>query len=195
MSRSFEELLEFIQKRMRMSHVYQPLLIRSLVDSGGIATVRQLALDMLAADESQVLYYEKRIKVMPLPVLRRHGIVSTTRDGVVYLNVGKLTFEERSAIRTACEQAIGEFLASRGLSTWDYRLLELDPVSESIRYEVLKRDRRCLLCGVTAKDERLEVDHITPRSKGGSNDIANLQTLCARCNRGKSNRDDTDLSH
>jgi len=62
-----------------------------------------------------------------------------------------------------------------------------------VRYEVLKRDRRCVLCGAGRDDEMLQVDHIVPRSKGGSNKISNLQTLCAPCNRGKSNRDATDL--
>ena len=60
-----------------------------------------------------------------------------------------------------------------------------------MRYEVLKRDRRCVLCGAGRDDEMLQVDHIVPRSKGGSNDIGNLQTLCSECNLGKSNRDNT----
>ena len=40
---SFEELRDFITSRMRLSHIYQPLLIKTLVESGGVATVRQLA--------------------------------------------------------------------------------------------------------------------------------------------------------
>ena len=58
-------------------------------------------------------------------------------------------------------------------------------------YMLEKWHRRCGYCG--AQNTRLEVDHIVPRSKGGSNDPDNLQVLCARCNRGKSNRDDTDF--
>lgn len=188
-----EELLDFIEHRMRMSHVYQPLLIRSLLDSGNIATVRQLALELLAEDEGQIRTYEKRIKVMPLPVLRRHGIVSSEKDGVVRLNVGKLSFEDRARLRAVCERRIGDFLAARGISTWDYSLLELDPVPDTIRYQVLTRDRRCVLCGEDGSEHRLEVDHIVPRSKGGTNDLENLQTLCRRCNGGKSNTDSTDL--
>ena len=176
-----------------MSHIYQPMVIRSLLDSGNVATVRQLALDLLSSDEAQIRYYEDRIKTMPLPVLRRHGVISTDRDGVVRLNVDRMTFEQRAELRAACDQAIGDFLSRRGLATWDNRLLELEPVPESIRYEVLKRDGRCLLCGATPQEERLEVDHVKPRSKGGGNGADNLQTLCGRCNRGKSNRDEADF--
>lgn len=62
-------------------------------------------------------------------------------------------------------------------------------------YQVLQRDGwKCLSCGRGAHDGvLLEVDHIKPRSRGGSNRPDNLQTLCKKCNIGKSNRDDTDL--
>ena len=40
----------------------------------------------------------------------------------------------------------------------------------------------CLKCGT---DKQLEVDHIVPLSKGGSNIITNLQMLCKSCNRSK----------
>ena len=187
-----DELLEFLETRMRMSHVYQPLLIRCLLDAGGQATVRQLAIEFSKEDEAQVRYYEDRIKKMPVDVLKGHGVVEEA-DGVVKLIVDGLTFEEKANLRAICEQKIGEFLSSRGLSTWDYSLLSFDPVGESLRYEILTRDRVCQLCGATREQERLEVDHIVPRSKGGTNDPGNLQVLCAPCNRGKSNRDDTDF--
>jgi hypothetical protein len=190
---TYEELLDFITRRMRLSHVYQPLIIRALLDAGDLATVRQLALTLLSADEAQAQSYEKRLRQMPLPVLRKHEVVSVDREGLVRLNVDKMTFQERARLRAACDARLGEFLTARGLGPWSYSLLELDPVPDTIRYEVLKRDRKCVLCGEDGSEHRLEVDHIKPRSKGGSNDLSNLQTLCSRCNRGKSNRDDTDL--
>jgi ATP adenylyltransferase len=188
-----EQIIDFIRNRMRMSHVYQPLLIRALVRAGGSATLRQLSTALLMEDESQLLYYEDRIRKMPLPVLRGHGIVTSTRD-LVALSAGRLTYEQRAAIELACTQKLAEFLQRRGMATWDYRLIDSDPVRADVRYQVLAAARgRCALCGATCADRRIEVDHIIPRSRGGSNDAANLQALCDECNRGKSNTDDTDF--
>jgi ATP adenylyltransferase len=188
----FDELLKFIESELRMSHVYQPLLISLLVDSGGAATIRQLAQEFALADEVNVLHYEKRIKEMPVPVLARHGVLSR-RAELIELQVEKLTYAQRAQIRAACEKRIAEFLEKRGIEIWG-GLLEMDPVPSTVRYDVLKRDRKCVLCGAIPSadnDVHLHVDHVTPRSKGGSNDFENLQTLCSECNLGKSNRDDT----
>ena len=187
---TFEELVEFIERRMRMSHIYQPLLIRALVETGGKATLRQVAMAFLDRDESQILFYEDRIKKMPLPVLKRHGIIDRQGD-LISLLVEPLTYQERAEIMALCEQKLGAFLKQRGLGTWDYRLFEADPVPSDVRFRVLAASNgRCALCGATSKERRIEVDHVLPRSKGGSNDIENLQALCDECNRGKSNKDD-----
>lgn len=77
---TYEELVNFLEHKMSMSHVYQPLLVRALVDAGGVATVRQLAQVFLGQDESQLLYYEKRIKEMPLKVLKRHAVAVGQSD-------------------------------------------------------------------------------------------------------------------
>lgn len=44
---NFEELKAFISDEMRMSHIYQPFLIRALVDANGTATLRSLAQPLL----------------------------------------------------------------------------------------------------------------------------------------------------
>lgn len=64
-------------------------------------------------------------------------------------------------------------------------------LSDSLRYDVLKRDNfTCQICGASSKNDgvKLEVDHIFPVSKGGKTEMNNLQTLCERCNRGKSDK-------
>ena len=189
---TFKELYDFIDNKMRMSHIYQPLLIKTLVEAGGSATVRQLAQQFVLEDESQLQYYENTIKRMPVKVLKSHGIVSDQKS-LISLNIKKFTFKEKAQLKGICEEKIQQYLEKRGLATWDYRF-SADPVPDSIRYKVLKAGKqRCALCGITAKDRMLDVDHIIPRSRGGSSKEENLQVLCAKCNRSKGNKDDTDF--
>lgn len=61
-------------------------------------------------------------------------------------------------------------------------------ISQRIRFEVFKRDGFiCQYCGKTPPNIILELDHINPVSKGGTDDINNLITSCFECNRGKNN--------
>ena len=64
---------------------------------------------------------------------------------------------------------------------------ERKAISEKIRYQVFSGDNfRCRACGSSADDGvKLTVDHIRPVDWGGTNDMTNLLTLCAECNRGK----------
>lgn len=65
-----------------------------------------------------------------------------------------------------------------------------------LRYKALKlNDGKCELCGASkASGAQLHVDHIKPRSKHPKLELvlSNLQVLCRTCNRGKSNKDETD---
>ena len=57
-----------------------------------------------------------------------------------------------------------------------------------VREFLLERwQRQCAYCGV--KDVPLEVEHIQPRSKGGSDRISNLTLACHDCNQKKGNLD------
>jgi 5-methylcytosine-specific restriction protein A len=55
-----------------------------------------------------------------------------------------------------------------------------------IRWQVWERDNfTCRKCG---SRQNLTVDHIVPKSKGGSDRLSNYQTLCAKCNTSKGAR-------
>jgi HNH endonuclease len=57
------------------------------------------------------------------------------------------------------------------------------------RFAILERDDfHCRYCGRSAPRVVLNVDHIVPRSRGGSDDDSNLVSACATCNSGKSAR-------
>ena len=59
-------------------------------------------------------------------------------------------------------------------------------MSPKLRFEILRRDGfTCQYCGKTGTEKELEIDHVVPFSKGGTNDEGNLITSCFDCNRGK----------
>jgi len=164
---AFGQLVDFIENRMHMSHVHQPLLIRSPVAAGGTATLRQLALSFLVEDESQILFYEDRIKKMPARILKKHGVIKEQGD-LISLTVGPLDYGRRSRIRELCERKLQALLHQRGLDAWASRMIETDPVPPALRYQALMRSGgRCALCGATKDQATLHVDHILPRSRGG----------------------------
>ena len=92
--------------------------------------------------------------------------------------------------------------------TWDVN-------SVSQRYTLFKKHRCCAVCGIEGTIMALEShkkhsrphfnmyaisngheilmtkDHIKPKSKGGSNNMKNYQTMCEQCNTRKGNRDIT----
>lgn len=62
-------------------------------------------------------------------------------------------------------------------------------MTKKVRFEVFKRDKFiCQYCGKHPPDITLEIDHIIPKSKKGTDSLENLITSCFDCNRGKSNR-------
>lgn len=68
-------------------------------------------------------------------------------------------------------------------------------VSKSTRFVIFARDGfTCQYCGRQPPATTLEVDHIFPVSKGGTDELLNLITSCFDCNRGKSDRVIGDVS-
>ena len=132
---------------------------------------------------------------MPGKVLAKHGIVE--RDGKDYrlsIDPSSLSSEERDELVRLCDEAISTYLQKRGTAVYDHRRAALGYLSGSLRYEVLKRAGfRCELCGISADERAIEVDHILPRKHGGEDDQTNLQALCFKCNANKGARDDEDF--
>ena len=64
---------------------------------------------------------------------------------------------------------------------------------KELRYKAIKTyGKKCMCCNST--DKTIHVDHIKPRSlyPDLALELSNLQILCADCNLGKSNKDQTD---
>jgi len=90
----------------------------------------------------------------------------------------------QKAVRGLLRQAI-DYLNERPTHTTSQH--KRQAIRPGVRFDILTRDHyRCVCCGRAAEDGvKLEVDHIIPVSRGGTNQPKNLRTLCTECNRGK----------
>jgi ATP adenylyltransferase len=196
MTTDYERLFNFINERMRMSHIYQPVMLLSLLTSQGKCHERDIARELLIRDESQIEYYTQITNNMVGRVLRDHEIVERDRSTKTYKLLGfeSLTEEQRRTLIELCQKRLEAFIEARGKSIYDHRRVSVGYISGTLKYEVLKRARfRCELCGISAEEKALEVDHIIPRNLGGNDDQSNLQALCYSCNAMKCDRDSTDF--
>jgi 5-methylcytosine-specific restriction endonuclease McrA len=64
---------------------------------------------------------------------------------------------------------------------------------EARAYLLVKYEYRCAYCSMT--DTPFEVDHILPRSRGGSNRISNLCLACHACNQQKGDQTAAEFGH
>jgi len=99
---------------------------------------------------------------------------------------------QRSVQKHGKSRTLGEAFKNavdRGRVRWQYEEMKArtenarKQLNRKLRYEILKRDgNKCVLCGAR---ELLQIDHITAKVNGGTDDPANLRTLCIDCNIGK----------
>jgi len=194
-SEGYLRLMAFLDQKMSMSHIYQPLMLKTLLASDGITSRREIAAAFLAEDESQLEYYDEIVKRYPTQTLKRHGIVEHDRGRYSLCDVFRnIDAGERAALIAMCDAKLGDFIARRRQMVWKHRSQNFEPIPGSIRWQILRRAMgRCEACGISATERALHVDHIIPRSWGGSNHIANFQALCSTCNAQKLNGDATDF--
>ena len=62
----------------------------------------------------------------------------------------------------------------------------LKVVTQKMKSEVMARDGHC--CRRCGSIFQLEIDHVKAKSRGGINQLANLQSLCRPCNQRKGAR-------
>jgi ATP adenylyltransferase len=192
------DLHYYITNRMKMSHIYQPVMLKVLLENNGEASTEQIASALLSYDQSQVEYYGIRTKQMVGKVLTNNGVVEPIKSGRrttgFRLNIDTASEPHMASLIALCNNAIDEYLSKRGDVLWKHRASDSGYVSGSTRYNVLKRAKyRCELCGAHESQIALHVDHIIPRSKGGPDDLSNFQALCQTCNTNKRAEDDTDF--
>jgi 5-methylcytosine-specific restriction endonuclease McrA len=85
-----------------------------------------------------------------------------------------------------------QLLENAEISGVEYQQGELEGY-EVREYLLEKFQRQCAYCGKT--NVPLEVEHIVPRTRGGSNRVSNLTIACHDCNQAKGNRTAAEWGH
>lgn len=191
---TYERLSEFINNEMKMSHIYQPVMIMALLNHGGECSQDQLATALLQYDICQFEYHKKVTNSMVGRELRRHGVVYKDKKIYGLLGYTSLTPDEKDLLIGQCEKKLKEYIEKRNDTLRSHSMQSSGNISGSLKYEILKKAKfRCELCGVSADVRALEIDHIVPRKKYGTDDIYNLQALCYSCNALKKDKDAADF--
>jgi ATP adenylyltransferase len=177
-----------------MSHVYQPVMLKHLLEQGGLAKAEEIAVDLVQNDMSQIEYYTKRVNEMVGKVLRNNNVVERKKGVYSLIGFKELSEEDKKKLISICIDKIDEYKEKRGMLIWDHRRKNRSPIDGSIRYQVLNRANNvCELCGIPSTERALEVDHIVPKNWKGADDLSNYQALCYKCNANKRDTDDTDF--
>ena len=136
--------------------------------------------------KAEVLPYDNCDTVELLNQLEKRGFVFRYEvDGTGYIQITNFTKHQNPHYK----EVASEIPAPPNHEDSGYKSA---PPTEAERQAIFERDGyKCLECGST---ENLSLDHIIPRSKGGTSDPENLQTLCRSCNARKGNRLDAQLA-
>jgi hypothetical protein len=149
----------------------------------------------LAKDQSQNKLYEdeekenleKEFKIHDYYIYKNNLYSFSNSDSYGEKEKGLLIKEhyfkqEKKFQKLQKEIKMFEKLQTMEVEPWQSR----EPIPEEVRFSVWRRDGgKCCKCG---SDKKLEFDHIIPFSQNGSNTERNIQLLCEKCNREKSDK-------
>ena len=111
---TYERLRDFIARRMRMSHIDQPLMLMELLGRRSPAPAQDVARRILGEDVTQIVYYTERVKRMVGKVLTGNGITRYERGtydlvgGVAegFCAAVELSDAEREQLLQLCRQRV-----------------------------------------------------------------------------------------
>lgn len=111
-------LEDFIQNRMKMNHIYQPVMLKVLLQGNGTAILEDFAKALLGYDLPQIEYYALRTNRMVGDVLTKNGIVEPIKSGKAIadyrLAVDGLSETEREFLSALCDIKLAECSYRRG---------------------------------------------------------------------------------
>jgi ATP adenylyltransferase len=120
-SATYQRLRDSIARRMRMSHIYQPLMLMELLGRRSPAPAQDVALRILGEDVTQIDYTTERVRRMVGKVLTGNGITRCEKGTYTYALVGgvaegfcaaaELSDAERDQLLQLCRQRLNALSA------------------------------------------------------------------------------------
>ena len=101
-----------------MSHIYQPVMLKVLLENNGTATLEQVAQALLGYDTPQIDYYALRTKNMVGKVLTQNGVVEPIKTGKKITGYrlidSDLSEKQRADLSAICGDKLNGYILSRG---------------------------------------------------------------------------------
>jgi ATP adenylyltransferase len=117
----YSELLDFLTDKMRLSHIYQPVMIKSLLSKNGELTDKDIAAELLKYDISQIEYYQNITNNMDGRVLRNREVVKKVANKYQLPDFNDLQRDEISNLIKICDEKIMQYIEKRGEAIWQHR--------------------------------------------------------------------------
>tara|TARA_Y100000294_G_scaffold171690_1_gene185469 strand:- start:314 stop:826 length:513 start_codon:yes stop_codon:yes gene_type:complete len=152
----YQNLLFFISNKMRMSHIYQPVMLIELLKTRKSSST-DIAKAILQHDITQIDYYNQIVNSMPGRVLKSHDLVQRKQNEYFLKGYDELSQEEIEKLISICNKKLDKYMDKYGKEIWQHRNKSSQHISGTVKYEVLKRAKtRCELCGVSNKIKKHE---------------------------------------
>ncbi len=135
-SATYERLRHYIAKQMRMSHIYQPLMLMELLSRRSPAPAQDAARRILGEDVTQIDYYTERVKRMVGKVLTGNGITAYGDGHYSLIGGEELSDGERDELQQLCRQRLDAFREQRGEEVFAHRSRHRSPISGSVKVRV-----------------------------------------------------------
>lgn len=195
--------LEYVVKKFYPNKKYYPEQIRNLYR---LVEELETLRDAKQIIENYKTEYQQYLGDVPSFILENDETGFYSRLGFANIDESALTVEykfsytssggmaQRSFTVPMTEETIAELIKvlESKLTMSAFAKEQRTLMTKKLRESIKKRDDyTCCECGNSIYKEPnllLEIDHIIPVSKGGPTVESNLQTLCWKCNRSKSNK-------
>ena len=129
--------------------------------------------------------YRKEMKGLPWGIYYNRYHKNTYDPIALEQEIGTLMADEDVTKKSG----IYKYVLEKAIGNDDPSVLGIRAFSDSQKRTAYEQQGGvCPHCGKKYEYEEMEGDHITPWSKGGKTELANLQMLCQACNRRKSNK-------